>query len=120
VRVAQATAPAPAKSQRATKPIAPLADPFASPPATAHAAKPTRVATAPTSGQGTLMISTKPPCSIVVDGKPTSLMTPQRAFTLPAGNHTLSFVDPQKKVRGKVAVHVEPQRTTKIIRDFMH
>ena len=96
---------------RASRPHAQLADPWATPAASK------RVAVAQPA-QGTVAITTNPPCTIVVDGKPTKLVTPQRALALPAGNHILTFVDARHQVRGKLAVHVEPQRTTKIIRDF--
>jgi len=75
-------------------------------------------APAVSSARGVLMISTKPPCSIIIDGKPTHLVTPQRAFSAAAGNHVITFVDLQKKVRGKVAIRVDAQRTTKLIRDY--
>jgi hypothetical protein len=65
------------------------------------------------------MISTKPPCAIIIDGHPTHLMTPQRAIPISAGNHIITFVDAQNKVRGTVAIRVDAQRSTKLIRDYM-
>ena len=88
-------------------------------PAPARSHRVAVAAPATTAPRGTLMINTKPPCQIVLDGKPTHLVTPQRAFPVAAGNHVITFVDLQKKIRGKVAIRVDAQHTTKLIRDYM-
>jgi hypothetical protein len=105
---AHVTSKPPARSSR---PQGHIADPWAAPPASS------RVAVAQPA-QGAVAITTNPPCTIFVDGKPTKLVTPQRALALTTGNHTLAFVDARNQVRGKIAVHVEAQRTSKLTLDF--
>jgi hypothetical protein len=68
---------------------------------------------------GTLMISSKPPCEIEIDGQPTGLTTPQRAITLPAGAHEIALINAEKAIRKTVAVQIAPDATEKIIEDLM-
>ena len=83
----------------------------------APAQKPARAA-AP-AGDGTLMISSKPPCEIVIDGKPTGLTTPQRAITLAAGTHKITLVSSDKAVQRTVSVQITANTTEKVIEDLM-
>jgi hypothetical protein len=79
-----------------------------------------RVATAESSkGVGTLMVSSKPPCEIVIDGVATVLTTPQRAIKLPAGKHKITLFNLRYKIDKTFEVTIEPKRATKLIRDFM-
>ena len=71
------------------------------------------------SGDGTLMISSKPPCEIVIDGKPTGLMTPQRAITLPAGTHKIMLINREQDLRKTLSVQITASATEKIIEDLM-
>lgn len=70
-------------------------------------------------GQGTLMISAKPPCEIVIDGRTTGLTTPQRAIALPAGGHRITLVNSEKSIRKVVSVQIVANTTAKIIEDLM-
>lgn len=70
------------------------------------------------SGDGILMVSAKPPCEIIVDGKPTHLMTPQRSISLAPGAHQITLVNAQIGIRKTVAVKVEAKQPTKLIKDF--
>jgi hypothetical protein len=117
-----AATPAPAPVHRA--PAAPHPAPA---PAAPHAAPPARVAVAapaparaaaPAAGTGILMISTKPPCTIIVDGKPTKFTTPQKSLPLPAGHHQLTLVNAQQKVKASVDVTIDAHHPTKVIKDF--
>lgn len=76
-----------------------------------------RVASA--SGEGTLMVSTKPPCDIVIDGVATVLTTPQRALKLRAGKHTLTLFNFRFGVEVTLPIWIEANKTTKVIRDLM-
>ena len=146
---AQPTAPAPAAPASAPAAAAPavpaapapaahvatsVSSPVASAPthATTRPAQPQpapkRVATASpvssspapsSSGRGVLQISTKPPCEIVVDGKPMHLTTPQRSLVLPAGSHQLTLINSQQKIKKTVPVTISAQHPTKLIQDFM-
>lgn len=77
-----------------------------------------RSAPAAPSGSGILMISSKPPCEIVVDGKSTHLQTPQRAIPLAPGTHTVLLVNAQLKIHKTVAVDIVAKKPTKVIQDF--
>lgn len=73
----------------------------------------------PPVGQGTLMISSKPPCEIVIDGRPTGLTTPQRSIALPAGNHRITLLNSEKSIRKVLSVQIIASTTAKIIEDLM-
>jgi hypothetical protein len=73
----------------------------------------------PPSGQGTLMISSKPPCEIVIDGRATGLTTPQRSIALPAGSHRITLLNSEKSIRKVVSVQIIANTTAKIIEDLM-
>jgi len=103
----QSPAP-PARRQRASAERAPAA----APRPLAHAA-PEPV------GEGTLMISSKPPCDIVIDGKSTGLTTPQRSITLSAGHHKITLVNSEKDIRKTVGVKITAGATEKVIEDLM-
>jgi hypothetical protein len=68
---------------------------------------------------GTLMISSKPPCDILVDGRPTGLTTPQRSLTLSAGHHRITLVNSEKSIRKTVVVQIAAHATEKIVEDLM-
>ena len=106
----ESPAPAPVASPAPSAAPAPA-------PAHHHHHHAVRVAAA---GTGTLMISTKPPCSILVDGRSTSLVTPQRALALPAGAHRITLVNSENHVKKTIAVRIHAHRATKVVRDFMH
>ncbi|HEY1552664.1 MAG TPA: hypothetical protein VGG28_32770 [Kofleriaceae bacterium] len=71
------------------------------------------------SGNGTLMVSTKPPCDIVIDGQSTGLHTPQRAIPLSAGAHKITFVNAAEHINKTVSVSVSADHTTKLIKDLL-
>jgi cytoskeletal protein RodZ len=79
----------------------------------------TPAASASGSGTGTLMISTKPPCEIIVDGKPTGLVTPQRAITLPVGTHKVTLVNTGENIKKTIAVEITADQATRVIQDLM-
>lgn len=67
------------------------------------------------SGTGNLSITSSPPASIVLDGRP--LGKSPRSLEVPAGSHTVAFVHP-KFGRKSVTVHVPPDQTTSASVDF--
>jgi hypothetical protein len=73
----------------------------------------------PAAGTGVLMISSKPPCEIVIDGVPTGLTTPQRAIKLAAGKHRITLVNTAEKIKKTVAVEITADQPTKVIQDLM-
>jgi hypothetical protein len=70
-------------------------------------------------GEGTLMISSKPPCEIVIDGRPTGLFTPQRSIALSAGSHQVTLRNSEKSIRKTLSVQIEANATEKVIEDLM-
>jgi hypothetical protein len=70
-------------------------------------------------GQGTLMISSKPPCEIVIDGRTTGMTTPQRSISLSAGNHRITLINSEKSIHRAVSVQIIANTTAKIIEDLM-
>jgi hypothetical protein len=70
-------------------------------------------------GEGTLMVSSKPPCEIYVDGKATGLTTPQRSIALAAGAHKITFVNASENIKKTVAVSIKVDQSTKLIQDLM-
>jgi hypothetical protein len=70
-------------------------------------------------GEGTRMISSKPPCAIVIDGRPTGLTTPQRSIALPAGSHRVTLINSEKSIKKTVAVQIAANATEKVIEDLM-
>jgi hypothetical protein len=78
----------------------------------------TDAAPAPSGGNGMLMVSAKPPCDILIDGKSTGLATPQRAIPLSPGAHAITLVNSQNGIKKTIAVKVEAKKSTKLIKDF--
>jgi hypothetical protein len=120
-------APAVAAPAKATPAPAPA---VASQPAQSHSAPahhhsaPARTAAAePVSsdgrGSGTLMVSSKPPCEIWIDGKSTGLTTPQRAIPLSAGSHKVTFVNSSSNIHKTVPVAIKADQPTKLIQNLM-
>lgn len=70
------------------------------------------------SDKGTLMLGSKPPCDIILDGKPTGLKTPQRAMDLSAGTHQVVLVNADLGIEKKFKVKIAPGKTTKAIQDL--
>jgi hypothetical protein len=71
------------------------------------------------SAQGTLMISTKPPCEIAIDGVATMLTTPQRAIKLRTGKHKVTLFNDSLKIQATYVVKIEAGKPTKLLRDLM-
>lgn len=70
-------------------------------------------------GNGVLMISSKPPCEIHIDGKAIGLMTPQRSMPLPAGKHKITLVNATEKIKKTITVDITANETSKVIQNLM-
>jgi len=70
-------------------------------------------------GNGVLMISSKPPCEIHIDGKATGLMTPQRSLPLSAGKHKIMLVNAAEKIKKTFTVDITANETSKVIQNLM-
>jgi hypothetical protein len=67
---------------------------------------------------GTLMLGAKPPCDIIINGKRTGLVTPQRAIQLPAGMHRVVLVNKKHDLRKAFRVRIKSGLTTRAIQDL--
>ena len=111
--VAKAKTKAPARHHHApTKQAARVAAAAPHSPAPVHAAK------APATGNGTLMVSTTPPCAILIDGKNTGLTSPQAAIALPPGSHQVRLIAAGSHVNKLVAIEIVPGHATKVVQTF--
>ncbi|NVB83368.1 MAG: PEGA domain-containing protein [Kofleriaceae bacterium] len=69
-------------------------------------------------GQGTLLLGSKPPCDIFIDGKSTGLQTPQRDIKLSAGKHKITLVNNEFGIKETFAVDIKADATEKQIKDY--
>jgi serine/threonine protein kinase len=67
---------------------------------------------------GVLMLGSKPPCRIYIDGQDTAKTTPQRSITLSAGRHTIKLVNRDFGIEETFPVTIEPGETTRVIKDM--
>jgi PEGA domain len=67
---------------------------------------------------GTLMIGSKPPCDIYIDGKSTGLKTPQRAIELSAGSHMVTLVNHEHDIKKSFKVKINSGKSTRAIHDL--
>ena len=67
---------------------------------------------------GTLAVSTKPPCSISIDGKDTGLVAPQRGIALAPGKHDITLTNAEAGVQLTTEVEINAKKSTRLIRDF--
>jgi hypothetical protein len=70
-------------------------------------------------GEGVLMVSSKPPCEIYIDGKATGLMTPQRSLPVSAGTHKVTLINSAEKIKKTLTVQITADQPTKLIQDLM-
>jgi hypothetical protein len=116
IAAAAVTAPPPAPAPEAAPAKLPPPQPtFAAVPKHHH----TTVVAAPAeAGSGKLAVSSKPPCSIVIDGKNTGLVAPQRAIELAAGKHEITLINVEEGIHLTTEVAITADRSTQLIRDF--
>jgi hypothetical protein len=68
--------------------------------------------------KGTLLVSAKPPCAIAIDGRPTGLMTPQRALPLAAGHHEVTLTNAEEGIQLTADVDISADQSTRLVQDF--
>ena len=69
-------------------------------------------------GTGTLLIGSKPPCEIFIDGKSTGLHTPQKDIKLPSGKHKVTLVNNEYGIKETFSVDIKPDAVEKQIKDY--
>jgi serine/threonine protein kinase/uncharacterized metal-binding protein len=69
-------------------------------------------------GQGTLLLGSKPPCDIFIDGSSTGLHTPAKDIKLAAGKHKVTLVNNEFGIRETFTVDIKPDAVEKAIKDY--
>ena len=69
-------------------------------------------------GTGTLLLGSKPPCDIYIDGKDSGLQTPQRDIKLSAGKHKITLVNNEYGIKETFSVEIKPDTVEKQIKDY--
>ncbi len=77
--------------------------------------KPDRPAVA---AKGVLLINSKPPCLIYIDGSNTNTRTPHK-LTVPAGRHKITLINNEFGINEKFVVDIKSDSPTKVIKNFM-
>lgn len=68
--------------------------------------------------KGMLSLGAKPPCDILVNGKRTGLVTPQRDMVLPVGSHKITLINKEFGIRESFTVQVEAGREQRVVKDL--
>ena len=87
----------------------PVAAPVAREP---HRAAPIAVA------KGMLRISSKPPCAITIDGRPSGKTTPQAALALSVGSHEITLTNVEQGINLTTEVEITADKPTAVVQDF--
>jgi hypothetical protein len=118
----------PAPARKAVVATAPVIEPAPAP--TAHAAPvihhearaPREVrhdhAAPVATATGMLRISSKPPCAIAIDGKPSGKTTPQAALALPVGSHQVTLTNEEQGIQLTTEVAIKADKPTSVVQDF--
>ncbi len=69
-------------------------------------------------GSGTLLLGSKPPCDIYIDGKDTGMQTPQRDIKLSAGKHRITLVNNEFGIKETFTVDIKADAVEKQIKDY--
>ncbi|HUH05929.1 MAG TPA: PEGA domain-containing protein [Kofleriaceae bacterium] len=68
--------------------------------------------------KGILMIASKPPCHIIIDGEETGLTTPQPMIRLRTGRHQVTLVNQEHDIRATVPVLIEAGKSVRVVKDL--
>jgi eukaryotic-like serine/threonine-protein kinase len=69
-------------------------------------------------GTGTLLVGSKPPCDIFIDGSSTGLHTPAKDIKLAAGKHKVTLVNNEFGIRDTFTVDIKADQPEKAIKDY--
>jgi serine/threonine protein kinase len=117
-------APEPRLQRRAAPPISPK--PVDKPPAPVETS-PDRAAPEPAdplgrgadaSAKGILVLGSKPPCEILIDGNATGLHTPQTEIKLSPGRHKITLVNSEFGIKESFNVDIKLDAPEKVIKDY--
>ena len=68
--------------------------------------------------QGVLVLGSKPPCDIAIDGSPTGLHTPQKEIRLAVGRHRVTLSNAEFGIKETFTVEIKPDAPEKAIKDY--
>jgi eukaryotic-like serine/threonine-protein kinase len=71
-----------------------------------------------TKGQGVLVLGSKPPCDITIDGSATGLHTPQTDLKLSVGRHRIMLTNSEFGIKETFTVDIKAETPEKIIKDY--
>ncbi len=80
--------------------------------------KATREVASRSKNAGILMINSKPPCNIVVDGRSTGKKTPAPRLSLSAGKHTITLVNRTYRIKKSFKVTIRAGAKTRVLKDM--
>jgi serine/threonine protein kinase len=69
-------------------------------------------------GQGVLVLGSKPPCEIAIDGSPTGLRTPQKEIKLSVGRHRVTLTNSEFNIKETFNVDIKADTPEKAIKDY--
>ncbi len=69
-------------------------------------------------GQGVLVLGSKPPCDIAIDGSTTGLHTPQKEIKLPVGRHRITLSNAEFGINETFTVDIKADAPEKLIKDY--
>src|SRR5262249_20526192 len=69
-------------------------------------------------GQGVLVLGSKPPCDIAIDGNTTGLHTPQKDIKLPVGRHRITLSNAEFGINETFTVDIKADTPEKLIKDY--
>jgi PEGA domain len=68
--------------------------------------------------KGMLRISSKPPCAITIDGRPSGKTTPQAALPLSVGSHQVTLTNEEQGINLTTEVDIKADKSTSVVQDF--
>jgi len=68
--------------------------------------------------KGMLRISSKPPCAITIDGRPSGKTTPQAALALSVGSHQITLTNEEQGINLTTEVEINADKSTAVVQDF--
>jgi len=83
-----------------------------------EASSPDRSAAEPSEAKGILVLGSKPPCEIIIDGTPTGLHTPQTEIKLTPGRHKVTLVNSEFGIKESFNVDIKLDAPEKMIKDY--
>jgi hypothetical protein len=110
--------PPPAPQRKATRPSEKPVDKSAEAAAAADAPAREPAAADDSKAKGILVLGSKPPCEITIDGSPTGLHTPQTEIKLAVGRHRITLINSEFGIKESFNVDIKADAPEKMIKDY--